>query len=323
MVDLYKINIQRQIGKIENYPFPDEPNEFEDFIMKNEKLLGDVALINEQVKIPNDGIMDIWGVDLVDLRPIIVELKNVKTGLEIIPQILPYYKFVKSHPDTLKHKASLNEGFMHRIENMGKNRKQIDEGLEEDPKVILVAPGFKRELMDAVDYFNIEIELVEVSRYKTESDVIVAMNRPESEPSVAGKVTTRQEWNWDKFVEEGIAQKKIAIAKEIKDRLDKIVQDEKIDLVPIFRKLYVPYKHGRNIIFWVDLSYTSWETGDVGLVFKLDKEPDLNVEGINIEHTKTKWFADSNVWYIFFNKAVDLSPLSPIIKKSYTYVTQK
>jgi hypothetical protein len=206
---------------------------------------------------------------------------------------------------------------------MGKSNKQIEESLEADPKIIIVAPEFKSELLDAVEYFNIDIELVELSRYKTENDVFVVVNRPQSKPSIGGRVITREEWSWEKYEKEGISKRKIDIARELKNRLDDIIKKEKLDLEPIFRKLYIPYQYGRNNVFWVDLGYTSWETGDVAIVFNLDKEPDFKAEGMKMEHTKTKWFKDVNVWYVFFNKDVDLSPLMDIIKRSYQYVTGK
>jgi hypothetical protein len=74
-------------------------------------------------------------------------------------------------------------------------------------------------------------------------------------------------------------------------------------------------------VFWIDLGYTSWTTGDVLFSLYLEREPDLEAEGIKIEHTKTKWSDEYNVWSIFFNKIVNLSPLTSIIKKSYEYVT--
>jgi len=319
LVELHKIDSKGRVGKLESYPFLDETKEFEDFIMKNGRILGDVALINHQIQIPNDGRIDIWGIDLADLRPVIIELKNEKAGLDIIPQVLLYYKFVKSYPDTLKHKALSNTEFVSRIENMGKSNKQIEESLEADPKIILVAPEFKSELLDAVDYFNIDIEPVELSRYKTENDVFVVVNRPQSKPSIGGKVITREEWNWEKYEKEGISKRKIDVAKALKGQLDIILKNEKLELEPIFRKLYIPYQHGRNNVFWIDVGYTSWETGDVAIVFNLDIEPSM--EGIKAEHTKTKWFKDVNVLYIFFNKASDLSPFIDLIKKSYHYVT--
>jgi hypothetical protein len=60
---------------------------------------------------------------------------------------------------------------------------------------------------------------------------------------------------------------------------------------------------------------------DVLFSLYLEREPDLEAESIKIEHTKTKWSDEYNVWSIFFNKIVDLSPLTSIIKKSYEYVT--
>lgn len=76
---------------MEKAPFSDEPKELEDFIMKNEEILGDVALLGHQIKLPDGKRIDIWGVDLFDLCPLIIELKNVTVGLEAIPQVLPYY----------------------------------------------------------------------------------------------------------------------------------------------------------------------------------------------------------------------------------------
>jgi len=89
--ELYKIDQQGQIAKMEKAPFSDEPKELEDFIMKNEEILGDVALLGHQIKLPDGKRIDIWGVDLFDLCPLIIELKNVTVGLEAIPQVLPYY----------------------------------------------------------------------------------------------------------------------------------------------------------------------------------------------------------------------------------------
>jgi hypothetical protein len=130
-----------------------------------------------------------------------------------------------------------------------------------------------------------------------------------------------EEWDWEKYKKEGISEKKIEIAKEIKEQVDIIINRERLSIRPIFRKFYIPYQSGRSNIFWIDLGYTSLTSGDVLITFYLDKKPDLEAECINIEHTKTKWNEEYNLWSIFFNKATDLSPLMPIIKKSYEYVT--
>jgi len=128
-----------------------------------------------------------------------------------------------------------------------------------------------------------------------------------------------EKWNWEKYKEEGISDRKINVAKGLKEQLDQVIEKEELDLHPIFRKLYIPYQRGRNNIFWLDLSYTSWTTGDVLLTFKIDKKPDLTE--IKVNHTRTRWLGDYDQFSIFFDKNADLSPIVPLIKKSYQYVT--
>jgi hypothetical protein len=322
MTELFKIKTNGEIVEIAKAPFSDEPKELEDFIMKNEEILGNVALLNHQITLPSGERVDIWGLDTLDLRPVIVELKNVVTGIEIVPQILPYYSFVKSHPDTLKLKALGNEKFMDKLKELGVDRDKLVKGLEGDPKLILVAPAFKKDLLDVVDYMKFEIELVEISRYKTEeNELLIIINKPLITAAPPVTVRVMEEWDWEKYEREGISHKKIELAKKLKEKIDEIIVKEKIDVKPIFRKFYIPYQIGRNNVFWFDLSYTSWETGDVVISFSLEKEPDLKAEGIKIEHTRTKWFDKYNIWAIFFDKIVDLSPLIPIIKRSYEYMT--
>ena len=323
MVEVYKISQNGEISEIKREPFSDETKDLEDFIIKNEGILGTVALVNHQITIPTipKGIIDIWGLDTLELRPVIVELKNYISGLEIISQILPYYKFVKSNPDTLRLKIISNEIFMKKLKELGIDSEKINKGLEGEPKVIIVAPGFKQDLIDTIEHINFEIELVELSRYVSHDSILVTINKPQ--PPLTSVITTRvmEEWDWEKYKKEGMSDKKIKTASELKQRIDDLLKREKIDLKPIFRKLYIPYQSGRNNVFFIDLGYTSYETGDVRLNFKLDKEPNLKEDDIKIEHTKTKWFEDYGEWSIFFDKPVDLSPLVPIFKKSYEHVT--
>jgi hypothetical protein len=91
MSDLYKIDPRGELLRIESAPFSDEPRELEDFIMKNEKVLGNVVLLNRQVVLPDGKRIDIWGLDILEFRPVIVELKNNVAGIEILSQIIPYY----------------------------------------------------------------------------------------------------------------------------------------------------------------------------------------------------------------------------------------
>ena len=99
LTDLFRISSNSQIIEIEKSQFSDETRDFEDFIMKNERILGQVALISHQITLPNKKRIDAWGVDILELKPVIVEFKNVTIGVEVISQILPYYNFVKSNPE--------------------------------------------------------------------------------------------------------------------------------------------------------------------------------------------------------------------------------
>lgn len=321
MTELYKIGPKGQTAKIEKSQFSDESKELEDFILKNERILGEVALINRQIELPDKKRIDVWGVDLIEIRPLIIELKNTTIGLDIIPQILPYYNFVKSNPDTLKFKAFSDAKFMKKIEEWGKS-KELEKGLEQDPKVFVVAPSFENELSDVVNYLKFDIELIEISRYKTvEGEFFVTVSKPQSMITPPATVRVMEEWSWEKYEKWGIAKRKIDVARGLKEQIDAIIEKEHLKLQPIFRKLYIPYQSGRNNVFWIDLGYTSWETGDVILWFLLGEEPDLKAEGIDIPYTRTKWHKDYDQWMIFFDKSVDLSPLTPIIKRSYEYKT--
>lgn len=319
MVELYKLD--NKIIEVKKAPFSDEPKELEDFVMKSEVIFGNVALLNHQIRIPDGRKIDIWGLDTLDLRPVIIELKNVITGIEVIPQILPYYNFVKSNPDTLKFKALSDTKFMEKLRALEIDKNKLSKGLEGDPKLIVISPSFKKELLDAVDFLKFDVELIEISRFETENGFLAAIDKPQGAVPIPATVRVMEKWDWGKYQEEGISEKKIEVAKGLKEKIDLIITKEKIDLEPIFRKLYIPYQSGRNNVFWIDLGYTSWTTGDVRLVFYLDKEPNLKTENIEIEHTTTKWDEKYKIWSIYFNKIVDLPPLIPIIKKSYEYVT--
>lgn len=320
MVELYRIKKGGEILEVKKVPFLDEPRELENFVMKNEEILGNVALLNHQIMLPDGKRIDIWGLDTLDLRPVIIELKNTLTGIEIIPQILPYYNFVKSNPDALKFRAVSDKKFMKKLRELDVDEKKLSKGFEEDPKVILIAPAFKKELLDVVGYIKFEVELVEISRYKIEEgEFLVIINKPQTEVPLPTTVRVMEEWDWEKYQKEGISEKKIKIAKGLKEKIDEILKRENIDLQPIFRKFYIPYQSGRNNVFWIDVGYTSWTTGDVLITFKLNKKPDLKTESIKC--TKTKWFEKYNQLGIFFNRVIDLTPLIPIIKRSYEYVT--
>ncbi|MCP8304612.1 MAG: hypothetical protein H3Z50_03960 [archaeon] len=182
MVELYKIGSDGQILEIKREPISEKAAvaELRNFIMANERILGNVALLDNNIETSDGTQGHVWGLDMLDLRPVIVELRNMITGIEAIPQILPYFAFVKSNPDAMKFRISSNVKLMQKLEGFEVDLDKLNKGLEEDPKVILVAPAFKKELLDVVNYVKFGVKLVEISRYKTEDGgVVVVINRPE------------------------------------------------------------------------------------------------------------------------------------------------
>lgn len=197
--------------------------------MKNERMIGNVALLNHQISTPEGKRIDIWGLDTLDLRPVIIELKNALTGIEIIPQILPYYNFVKSNPDALKFNALSDKKFMEKLRILEVDEDKLSKGLEEDPKVILIAPAFKKELLDVVDYVKFGVELIEISRYKTEDGFLVTINKPQIVIAPPATVRVMEEWDWEKYKKEGVSERKVKIAQGLKEKLDDILKKEGID----------------------------------------------------------------------------------------------
>src|SRR5208337_3894688 len=196
------------VEDIEKAPFLNEASELEDFILENERIIGNVILLNRQIEIPTGLRIDLWGIDLLDYRPIILELKNVIVGLEIIPQILPYYQFLKQNPDTLKYKALTDDRFRQKIKEQEASPDTILSKLEDDPKVILLGPGFKTELISTVDYLNLDIEIIKIARYRlTSNEFIIHIDRPDFPEKKIAKIRVMEQYDWDKYKALGIGEK--------------------------------------------------------------------------------------------------------------------
>lgn len=324
MTDLYKIDKTGTILELERYNFSDETTDLENFILKNEQVIGKVALLNRQITLPSNLRLDIWGIDLIDLRPVIVELKNVICGLEIIPQVLPYFQFVKLNPDTIRLKALSDKAFQTKLKNSRENSEDLNDLIEGDPKIILIAPGFKPDLLETIGYLSLDIEIIQISRFKTDQgEIVVNIERPIPRENIPAVVRTMEDWNWEKYRKIGISKTKCDLAKNLYDKLLTLTSENDLNLVPIFRKLYIPFQLGKTNIFWIDLSYTSYENGDVVIVIKLDAE--ANVENLKskLSFSKTKWFEKYKQFYIFFNNNVDLTEIITLINQSVKYVIEK
>jgi len=214
MVELFKIRSNGQIQEIKKDTIAYEPKAIEEirnFIIANEKILGNITLLDNKIETSAGTYRHMLGVDMTDLRPVIVELRNMDTGIDAISQILPYCDFIKSNPDTLKFRISSNLKFMQKLEGLKIDLNKLSEGVEGDPKVILVAPTFKKELLDVVDLIKFEIKLIEMSRYKSEDgEIVIVVNQPQI-PIPSGKFRLIGTWDYPSIEQR---QKEIEIPQE-------------------------------------------------------------------------------------------------------------
>ena len=94
----------RTEGKTRNLipkPFESE-TEFEEYIYKNQELLGDIFIIHRQIRTGSkQGIPDLLGVDQ-DESVCIIEMKNIEVSEEILPQVLGYAIWAETNPDSIK-----------------------------------------------------------------------------------------------------------------------------------------------------------------------------------------------------------------------------
>lgn len=323
MTDIYKIDKGGKILELEKFNFTDETKDLETFIIKNEQVIGNVALLNRQITLPSNLRLDLWGIDLADLRPVVIELKNVICGLEIIPQILPYYQFVKLNPDTIKLKALSDKSFVTKLRNSRENSENIIDLIEGDPKVIIIAPGFKPELLDTIGYLSIDIEIIQITRFKTDQgEVVVNVERPILRDNLPAIVKTQEEWNWEKY-KKIISKPKCELAEKLYTKLITILEKENINLVPIFRKLYIPFQLGRNNVFWIDLGYTSYENGDIIIAFKFDDDINIDTLNLNLDYSKVKWLEKYKQYFVYFKNDSDLSDIIVLINKAMEYFIEK
>lgn len=220
MVELYTVGSDGQILEIKKEPEKIEVTELRKLIMTNERILGNVVLLDNKIETSDGSFVNILGLDMFDLRPLIIELRNIITGTEVIPQILPYCDFMKSNPDTMKFRISSNTKFMQKLQGLKVDLDKLSKGLGEDPKVILVAPAFKKELLDVANYIKFGIKLIEISRYKTEDGrVVVAINRPQI--PIASPATFKVGGVWDyPSIERSHVERQIPHEEKIESRVE-------------------------------------------------------------------------------------------------------
>jgi len=152
-------------------PFATE-EELEDYLCKNEELLGDVSVIGRQIR-TGTGLerIDILGID-ADGDVVIFELKNEPVDEEILSQVLAYAIWAETNPDSIK---ALFLQLKDQPEDV-----EIDWG-SLNVRIVVIAPSIRRGIARFRDKINYEFELLEIKRIQGNLGEIVVLNVIEEE----------------------------------------------------------------------------------------------------------------------------------------------
>ena len=61
-----------EASQIKEVPFSNETQDLENFVMENERVFGEIAILNHQISTPDGSRIDLWGLDTLDMRRVII-----------------------------------------------------------------------------------------------------------------------------------------------------------------------------------------------------------------------------------------------------------
>jgi len=224
---------------------------FENYIFKNQDLLGDVIILYRQIRTGSrQGIPDMLGVDQ-DANICIIEMKNVQVGEEILPQLLGYAMWGETNPDSIRAIW---------LESKSKpDNIQIDWDVIQI-RVIVIAPSFKPIILRMASKIGYPVDLIQVQRFSFEEEEFVLVETLEELISQKPKITTAKgDWSWE-YYEENHGKEPTQEFKKLIETLVVFTKDKKWDLPYNLNKYYTGFKYGNKVVFFVAWSgISSWQ----------------------------------------------------------------
>jgi hypothetical protein len=215
-------------------PFATE-EEFERAVFETKGLLEDVYLLKRQIRGGRKpGIPDIIGIDS-DGNVCIVELKNVRVDVSILPQVLQYALWAESNPDSIK---SLWLEAPEQPEDVPISFDSYE------VRIIVIAPEIDRSTLGLVGKINYPVDLIEVKRWSEADNEFLLVNRlePEAAPKVRPVHGLR---TYDRpFYEEHYNKASVDQFFHYVEATTAFVRQNGWPLEPKFNKHYCGFKHG-------------------------------------------------------------------------------
>jgi hypothetical protein len=287
-------------------PFKTEA-EFENYVFKNQDLLGDVFILYRQIHTGSkQGIPDMLGVD-EDSRICIIEMKNVEVGEEILPQVLGYAMWAENNPDSIK--AIWLEA-KSRPEDV-----QIDwDSLE--IRIIVIAPAYRANVLKMASKINYPVDLVQIQRFSFEEEEFMLVETLKD--SLSSKPTTTKamgDWSWE-YYEQEHGKEPTQEFHQVVTQLDEFVKKMGWDLPYNINKYYTGFKLGSKVVFDV-----SWESTKVWAIhMKIPPEIAEKFQGKFWKYQKYDATFKNSLFRIISGNPMDISELHAMLKAAYRNV---
>jgi hypothetical protein len=192
MADLFRIVKGGPVQEVHEQPFESEVADMQEFVFRNPRLLGDgMEIVEREVNTGPAGRIDLLGIERVpgSGQVVVVELKNVPAGVQVLLQALRYAMWALGNPDSIRLL----------LERHGIKGDDIDL----KPKIMIVAPTVQDDLVELSQFVSsFDFEFMEVRRFARDGEFFVVRTRkaPVGVPTV--QVSAQEEWGWEKYASE-------------------------------------------------------------------------------------------------------------------------
>ncbi len=257
MANLFWKRNDRPTLNLVSTPFKSE-DEFEKVVFDTKEILGDVFLIQRQVRGGGKkGIPDIIGIDKNN-NVCIVEMKNVTVDATIIPQVLGYAIWAERNPDAIKNLWLVSKQQPRDVAPDWDNYKV---------RIIIIAPSIDPSTLGLVNRIDYQVDLIEIKRWVEGHNHFLLVNilEPEQAPKT---LTARGREVYDtEFYKSHFNKDSAVCFLQLAEEIRALAKVRKWPVELKFNKYYCGFKYGSFIAFSIDW----WSTKTLGMSFKVPK----------------------------------------------------
>jgi hypothetical protein len=301
MAKLFTIDQRGKLIKAEEKPFLSETDDMEQFIKKNPQILGEVIIFGEQVvSSGRDKITDLIAVNK-EREIIIIELKKDFADMNTLSQILRYGTHWKKSLEAVRNMWNKYENKPSDIEPDWNNY---------NPKMMIIAPSFDKELIEVASSYKLPIEFIEITRYVSGESLFVLINRVEEIVESIAPTVAREEYDW-KWYSDQFGSKWSELAQYLHEQILKLLEIRGWNISTKFNKWYIAFKCGYRNAFWLECKHIDKVSIGINL-----REKENNPSS----RSPIKWEWDKNWehWYTEVDsKNFDIKQIENILEEAY------